>query len=263
MKQRIITGVIAGAAFIALLVLGGAWFEWLVFALAVIGFDEYRRMNGLHLGSVATIAGFVGVALLTAPFSPLWDRPDIGSFVWLVLFVLLAITVFTKNEVTIDQAGLLLLGVLYIGYGFHYMAATRLLEPDGLFWTLLIFVCIWATDSGAYFAGMAFGRNKLWPAISPNKTVEGALGGLVLSVVVAVVFSYYRTDALSIPQAVVLGGAIGVVGQLGDLMQSAYKRVKGIKDSGTLLPGHGGVLDRTDSWIIVFPFLHIIALIPQ
>jgi len=263
LKQRIVSGVIAAAVFITLLILGGAWFEWLMFALAVIGFDEYRKMNGLARSSLVSLAGFAGVIMLTAPVIPLWDELSVMAFVWLALFVLLALTVITKNEVTIDQAGYVLLGILYVGFGFHYMAETRVLEPDGLFWTLLVFFCIWITDSGAYFTGYAFGRTKLWPAISPNKTVEGAIGGLVLSIVMALIFAITRDDLLSIPQAIVIGGAIGIVGQFGDLMQSAYKRVKGIKDSGSLMPGHGGVLDRTDSWIIVFPFLHMVALLPH
>uniref|UniRef100_UPI00047188FB phosphatidate cytidylyltransferase n=1 Tax=Paenibacillus zanthoxyli TaxID=369399 RepID=UPI00047188FB len=135
-------------------------------------------------------------------------------------------------------------------------------DGNGLFWTLLLLCCIWSSDAGAYFVGRALGRTKLWPAISPNKTVEGAVGGIVIAMVIALIFALISPDLLSFGRALVIGLASAVVGQLGDLVQSAYKRAYGIKDSGTLLPGHGGILDRCDSWIIVFPFVHIMMLMP-
>lgn len=265
MKQRIITGVTAGSAFIIVLVLGGYWYMSLVMLLAVIGYDEFLRMIDMKKFPVTWFAGLVGLLGLTIPWSNGYYVGHLSpvAFIWLLVFALLAITVISKNKITIDQIALVLIGVLYLGLGFHAMIATRWLEPDGLFWTLLVFLCIWATDSGAYFTGMAFGKHLLWPAISPKKTVEGALGGILLSVAVAIGFALYRPDALRIPQAVLLGIAIAVIGQLGDLIQSAYKRVKGIKDTGTILPGHGGVLDRVDSWLIVFPFLQLLSIIPQ
>lgn len=265
MKQRILTGVTAGSAFILLLVLGGYWFAGLILLLAVIGYDEFVRMINVKQYPFTRLAGLIGLLGLTIP----WENGTIVSnlspvaFVWLLMLVLMAVTVVSKNKVTIDQIALTFIGVFYLGLGFHAIIETRLLEPGGLYWTLLIILCIWATDSGAYFTGMAFGKHLLWPAISPKKTVEGAAGGLLLSVAVAIGFALYRPDALALPQAVLIGIAIAVIGQLGDLIQSAYKRVKGIKDTGNILPGHGGVLDRVDSWLIVFPFLHLLWMVPQ
>src|SRR5206468_9953717 len=117
------------------------------------------------------------------------------------------------------------------------MISTRWIEEGGLFWTLLVFVCIWTTDSGAYFTGSWLGKTPLWPTISPKKSMEGAVGGVVLSIVAAVVFALIRPELLSLLHAVCIGFLIAVVGQIGDLIQSAYKRVKGIKDTGTILPG--------------------------
>ncbi|MNI15546.1 Phosphatidate cytidylyltransferase [compost metagenome] len=121
---------------------------------------------------------------------------------------------------------------------------------------------IWSSDAGAYFTGRRFGKNKLWPVISPNKTIEGAIGGIVLAIVVSIIFALLSEGLLGIGRAVLLGISAAIVGQMGDLIQSAYKRVYGIKDSGKLLPGHGGILDRCDSWITVFPFVHILMLLP-
>jgi phosphatidate cytidylyltransferase len=262
MKQRIVTGAIAGAAFIALLAWGGYAFAGLILLMALIGYREYVQMIGMSSTSLTSLFGMLGTLVLVFPWSELnvsYDKFG-GSVIWLALFGLLAVTVFTKNRVPIDQAALLFLGIVYIGLGFHYMIMTRLPE-HGLFWTLFIFICIWITDSGAYFVGSKLGKRPLWPAISPKKSVEGAVGGVVAAVVAAVLFALFAPERIGVPHAIGLGVVIGIVGQLGDLMQSAYKRVKGIKDTGTILPGHGGILDRTDSWLIVFPFLHVTAMI--
>lgn len=265
MKQRIVTGVLAGGAFVALLVLGGYWFLGVVVLMAIIGWDEFVRMNGLESKAFTRYFGMAATVALTVP----WGTGRIGfelsteAWVWLLMFVFMTITVISKNKLTIDHAAIVFIGTVYLGFGFHYMISTRWLEPDGLFWTLLIFLCIWASDAGAYFAGVAFGKTLLWPTISPKKTIEGALGGLLLSMAVAVAFSLFNPDVLELWRALSLGAIIAVVGQMGDLIQSAYKRVKGIKDTGAILPGHGGVLDRVDSWLIVFPFLHLVAMIPH
>jgi phosphatidate cytidylyltransferase len=261
LKQRIITGLIAGAAFIALLFLGGNWFTALIVLLSMIGYDEYLRMNGLRNYQTAYIIGLMAMLFIILPIS--FDQLSVSSMIWILTLLLLTITVITKNKVTIDQMAQLLLGVIYLGFGFHYMIFTRLMDPHGLFWTLLILACIWATDSGAYFSGMAFGKHLLWPAISPKKTIEGALGGLILSVIIAICFSLVHPELITIVKALGLGIIIAVVGQMGDLIQSAYKRVKGVKDTGAILPGHGGVLDRVDSWLIVFPFVHFFSVIVQ
>src|SRR5690606_1314309 len=140
---------------------------------------------------------------------------------------------------TLDAAALLLLGAVYVAFGFSAMMEVRAIEPNGLFLTALAFGTIWASDSGAYFAGRAFGRTKLWPAISPNKTVEGAIGGVVSALIVAVIFALAAPDQLQLGTALLIGLIASAAGQAGDLIQSAYKRLRGVKDSGALLPGHG------------------------
>ncbi|TDF98194.1 phosphatidate cytidylyltransferase [Paenibacillus piri] len=265
MKQRIVTGVIAGLGFFIMLLLGSYWFAGLILLLTVIGYDEFVRMNDLKKHRITTWIGYLGTAALAIP----WKAADVNSIIapdhliWLLLFIVLCITVTSKNKVTIDDIAMSFVGMVYIGIGFHYMIETRMIEHGGLFWTLLVFFCIWATDSGAYFTGSVMGKHPLWPTISPKKSIEGAIGGIVISIAVAVIFALIRPDMLSWKQALLLGFVIAIVGQMGDLIQSAYKRVKGIKDTGTLLPGHGGVLDRVDSWLIVFPAVHLLSLIPH
>ncbi|CAM3892639.1 phosphatidate cytidylyltransferase [Cohnella lubricantis] len=262
MGQRLVTGIVAGAAFIALLLLGDGYYEALLALLALLGYGEYVRLNNLPKMRGDVLIGFAAVLVLSLPNLPFgWTEPPILTAAWLAMFLLLAATVTSKNRTTLDQAALLYLGVIYIGLGFRYMAETRDL-PHGLFWCLLTFFCIWASDAGAYFIGRAFGKRKLWPAISPNKTIEGAVGGLVIAVVVGIIFSLIEPEWLGIGRAITIGLAAAVAGTMGDLIQSAYKRLRGVKDSGQLLPGHGGVLDRTDSWLIVFPIVHLLHLLP-
>lgn len=266
MKQRILTGVIAGLGFIAFLVLGGYAYSGLILLLSVISYFEYVRMNGFQKFKVTSWVGLIALLFLAVPWElehfNLMLKVDSTAVIWITMFILLVITVISKNSIIIDQVSVILLGVMYIGIGFHYMIAARIPE-DGLFWTVLIFVCIWASDSGAYFLGSKLGKHPLWPQISPKKSIEGAVGGIIVSIIAAAVFSFYASELLSLGKAVMIGLVIAVVGQLGDLIQSAYKRVKGIKDTGAILPGHGGVLDRVDSWLIVFPVVHWLGFIPH
>jgi phosphatidate cytidylyltransferase len=127
----------------------------------------------------------------------------------------------------------------------------------GGYTVLSIFVTIWVCDSGAYFAGRAFGRHKLFPRVSPKKTWEGAVAGFVAALLMFVVLRGLLLPYLSLRDALVCGGVIGVFGQVGDLAESLLKRDAGVKDSSTIIPGHGGVLDRFDSLLFVAPLLFV------
>jgi phosphatidate cytidylyltransferase len=263
MVQRIVTGVVAGVAFAGLLWLGGWYYTSLLLVMAVIGYSEYVKLNGQAWSRWDVLTAFAAVLLLTLTHLPdSWNLslPSFETVVWILMFLLLAATVFSKNKTQLEHASLLFLGAVYVGAGFHYMLATRELE-HGIFWSAVTFVCIWSSDAGAYFVGKAVGRTKLWPAISPNKTIEGSIGGLVLAVIAAMVFAWVCPEWLNDGQAAIIGIVAAVAGQLGDLIQSAYKRFRDVKDSGRLLPGHGGILDRTDSWLIVFPLVHLLTLV--
>jgi phosphatidate cytidylyltransferase len=264
LKQRILTGVMAGLFFMTFLMLGGYWYSGLILLLSIIGYDEFARMNDMRKHKWTSVIGLAAMLLIAIPWetNPFFLTLNLTAIIWIAMFVLLFITVSSKNAITIDKISVLWLGAVYIGMGFHYMLSIRI-SDHGLFWSIFIFVCIWASDSGAYFVGSKLGKHPLWPQISPKKSIEGAIGGIFFSVVAALIFAGYAPELLTFARAILLGLVIAIAGQLGDLIQSAYKRVKGIKDSGTLLPGHGGVLDRVDSWLIVFPFLYWLGLIPH
>lgn len=259
MKQRFITGIPAAAGFIWLLLLGEIWFTGLILAAAIVGYYEFIRMFKFKLMQMTTLVGLIGVIYFVIPWKPF--AISFETVAWLLLFMLLVITVITNNKFNIQRISLIMIAVVYIGLGFYYMIETRNMD-NGLFWTFFIFACIWLTDMGAYFTGAVIGKHLLWPKISPKKTIEGAIGGIVFSICTAIIFSLFAPDLISLYYAIVLGFVISFIGQIGDLIQSAYKRAQGVKDSGRILPGHGGVLDRCDSWIIVFPFIHLLSMLP-
>ncbi|TLS37363.1 phosphatidate cytidylyltransferase [Pseudalkalibacillus caeni] len=264
MKQRIITGVLAGALFIMMVILGGFWFSLLVTILATIGMYELLKMKQISIFSLPGLLGLIGTWVLVIPetwietaTSGIFSKIDL---LFLGLLILLTMTVLTKNRYTFDESAFVLMSGLYVGLGFYYLSATRLLD-NGLYLIFFIIFLIWATDSGAYFIGKAIGKHKLWPHISPNKTIEGAVGGIVSAIIVAVIFHMINPIYDSMILVTLIAIFTAVFGQIGDLVESAFKRHYGVKDSGRLLPGHGGILDRFDSMIFVFPLLHLLHLI--
>ncbi|MFT9847823.1 phosphatidate cytidylyltransferase [Aneurinibacillus sp. REN35] len=258
MKTRVITGILGGAGFLLVVYQGGVWFTALVFFLATLAYYELIRMNHIRLMDWHGIAGLAFLWLLLFP-DLVWSGNMLrGDIVFLFVLLFLFITVASKNRVEYQHVAYLLFSAFYLGIGFHFMNETRI--TNGLMVMLAILFSTWATDTGALFIGKARGKTKLWPSISPNKTIEGALGGIALAMATMLVFSLL-TESLTIPRALLIGLVISVSGQIGDLMESAIKRTLNVKDSGAILPGHGGMLDRFDSLIIVFPVLHLLHLL--
>lgn len=264
MQQRVITGVIAGTLFIGLIIFGGLSFTLTIMLLAVIAMIELLRMKNIKMNSVFGILSLLLVGVIAAPdywlqldFLATLTRIDL-LLIFIVIF--LALTVFTKNAFTFDDVGFVILASFYAGFGFHFLIETRLLE-QGLTLVIFILLLIWSTDSGAYFAGRSFGKRKLWPEISPKKTIEGAIGGLLSALVVGLLYSIFFPIFDSSLKVIIMIIVISIIGQLGDLVESALKRHYSVKDSGTILPGHGGILDRFDSLIFVMPVLYLFQFI--
>ncbi|WP_026689868.1 phosphatidate cytidylyltransferase [Alteribacter aurantiacus] len=263
MKQRIITGVIAGAGFLGIILVGGLPFTLLIFLLATIAMAEILKMKGMSPFSYRGVIGFVFMWLLLLPENILnfdlihLERTE--TFL-LMIIVLLALTVISKNRFTFDEAGFIILSSVYIGFGFHYFLTARFLD-DGLIFIFFVLVLVWVTDSGAYFCGRFFGKHKLWPEISPKKTIEGSLGGIFFAILFGFVYSYFFPVYESWFVILLFILVVSIAGQLGDLVESALKRHYSVKDSGQVLPGHGGILDRFDSLIFVMPILYLLSFI--
>lgn len=261
MKQRIITGVVAAALFIPFVIYGGVPFAIMVSLLAVIGFYELLKMRGISIVSVPGIIGLLGLLLLVVPNE--WSKEIIAflnyesnlMIIYGVAILLLIYIVLVKNKMTFDEVGFILLGAFYVGLGFHYFIETRFV---GLEFVIFILLVVWTTDSGAYFVGRKLGKHKLWPEISPKKTIEGSVGGVVIAVIFAVIMQLIYPFASSWTQLIAVTIIASIIGQMGDLVESAIKRHYGVKDSGNILPGHGGILDRFDSLLFAVPLLHFV-----
>ncbi|WP_108669660.1 phosphatidate cytidylyltransferase [Peribacillus acanthi] len=262
MKQRIITGVLAAAVFLPIVVYGNWPFLMLVLLLASIGLYELIKMKKLKMASFPTTVSFLVLwSILLPPSAMEWFTSygySKSDFVLIGVILLLSYSVLSKNTFTFDDVGFSIISILYVGFGFYYFFTTR---ETGLIYIFFALFTIWATDSGAYFVGRSMGKRKLWPEISPNKTIEGSIGGIICAWIVAILFAFLSHIDTTLFQLLIMATLISIFGQMGDLVQSAFKRHYGVKDSGNLLPGHGGILDRLDSLIFVLPILHVLHLL--
>lgn len=162
-------------------------------------------------------------------------------------------------ETVSRDISLVVTAYLYVPFLLAHLVMLRLL-PDGSSWLLLIMLIVMTNDSAAYYIGSAIGKHRLYPAVSPKKSIEGALGGLLGSLCGTLLAKFTFFNSLSYVDALLAALLVGVTGQLGDLFESLLKRSFGVKDSGTLLPGHGGVLDRLDSIILAAPVTYYFAI---
>ena len=262
MKQRIITAVIFGTILISLTIVGGIPFIILTYLAATIALHELLRMRKLNLFSIAGMISllFLWLILLPSKYEYLLTNIHLTKVEVTLFAVLLFLsyTVATKNRFTFDDVAFSIMSILYIGMGFYYFMETR---EEGLVFIFYSLFIIWATDSGAYFIGKALGKRKLWPEISPNKTIEGSLGGIICAVVVSVVYGLITEIDVHIVYLSFMTIILSIFGQIGDLVESALKRHYDVKDSGNILPGHGGILDRFDSLLFVWPLIHFLQLI--
>ncbi|UOQ93249.1 phosphatidate cytidylyltransferase [Halobacillus shinanisalinarum] len=263
MKQRTITAVVAALIFLPIVMLGGGIFQAFVYLIASIAIYELMRMKKIARYSIAS--GITLLLMWTLMYKQGmffgYDLPVTKSeLTLLAVLILLSYTVLVKNRFTFDDVGFLLLAAIYIGMGFYYLIVTEQAGLEYVFYALFV---VWATDTGAYIFGRLFGKHKLWPQISPKKTIEGSIGGVVLAVVVAYIFHMIEPLHHSLLIVLAVTILISITGQIGDLVESALKRHYAVKDSGKILPGHGGVLDRFDSLIFMLPILHLVGFIPE
>ncbi|KYG89539.1 phosphatidate cytidylyltransferase [Metasolibacillus sp. FSL H7-0170] len=260
MKQRIITAVIAAALFIPFVVYGQWPFALLVYAMAAVGLYEILKMKGIAVFSVPGILGALTLFTILLPKNVAEKVLEITSYTKFELLIigvilLLVYSVIVKNHFTFDDVAFVILSTLYVGIGFYYFIETR---EAGLVFVIFALLIVWTTDSGAYFIGRRFGKNKLWPEISPNKTVEGFLGGIAVAVIAAIIMQLIVPFTISWLLLIIIVIISSIFGQMGDLVESAIKRHYDVKDSGTILPGHGGILDRFDSLLFVLPLLNLL-----
>lgn len=263
MRQRVITAVVALIFFIPVLWFGGIAIDIVAAALTVVGISEIFIMRKRIIVSFEFILSTLAALTLAVPnafFNFLPDALSRTDVFFIFVMLMLVHIVVSKNKFNYDDAGILTLSALYIGTGFHFLAAIRNAD-NGLALLGYLLVIVWTTDIGAYMIGRKFGKHKLWPVISPNKTWEGSLGGSVAAVILAAIYVSFVNTGYNSLLLIIFAVILSIVGQLGDLVESAYKRHYGVKDSGKILPGHGGILDRFDSLLFVLPVAAFLLLL--
>jgi phosphatidate cytidylyltransferase len=219
--------------------------------VAFVGLCEFYKMALSGRNAEVVTASIVGAPLAVVP---LIDKSLLLPVLTALVLVGALNLLFRFRDIrqSAQEWALLSAGLLYVPLLLSQLILLRA-EPFGGLWILLMMVIVMSGDSTAYYVGSAFGRNKLYPAVSPNKSVEGALGGLAGSLLGAFIAKTTFFPQLGIIDCIVTALVLGVLGQLGDLFESLLKRSFGVKDSGTIVPGHGGILDRLDSILFAAP----------
>lgn len=237
---------------------------------AVIFVMLYECYTAAKTPKAVMAAGFVSSAAVMAAmyesiyyYEPLWENSFIAAAVIFSILLHLAVTIAEHGKSAYTNVLSSAVLTLYITFSMGCLALTR--AGYGTAILIIIFVCAWSTDSGAYFVGRACGKRKLIPNVSPNKTVAGSVGGVIISIACCILYLiiYIKITGGSLWMWPVLvcggaaiGGAAGVLAQLGDLAASAIKRDTGVKDFGWIFPGHGGFMDRFDSVLYVAPVVY-------
>ena len=228
--------------------------------LTAIGMTEFYNMALPKRKMEQWQAALAGTALIFTPF--LGSDKLIFSAIGFLFIVFSLLFLFRVNtiETAAQEVAFALLAILYIPFFLMHLVLLRL-TPFGVQWLFVIMLIVMTNDTAAYYTGSAFGKRRLYPLVSPKKSVEGAIGGLFGSLGGTMLAKFTFFPQLTFADAVVTAIVIGMVGQAGDLFESMLKRSFGVKDSGTLIPGHGGVLDRMDSILFAAPVTYYYVLI--
>ncbi len=278
MKTRIISAAVAMALLVAVLFVSDEHkyiFNSMVSVLSALAVLEIFSVTKCVKHKPLVIAGVLWAVLVPFFCVPLL-QPYVGGIFFLYLVTTLAYMIFKHDIIGLKDVGLLFMLSTLVPVGFSTLVRLRdlglssafgMAKRDGMFLLFTALCCCWLADTGAYFTGRMLGKHKLAPTISPNKTVEGFIGGIVYNVVGVVLLSLiYQLPWVSagaevnIPFMMLLGFVTAFLGTLGDLSASHIKRVFGVKDFGNIMPGHGGVMDRFDSILLVAPFVYCVVI---
>ncbi|NLN41318.1 MAG: phosphatidate cytidylyltransferase [Clostridiales bacterium] len=258
--QRVLSAAVGILYIFFMLYFGGWFFKISVFIMSFILMHEFYHAFAIKGYKPIKWLGYILIFLLFySNFINQWNN----SIILIMSFTIigLIIPIFDKKLNIMDvfttifaafYPGMMVFFLIFLGFQA---------SPYGMNLLICTFLVTWSTDTFAYFVGRAFGKNKLCPSISPNKTVEGSLGGLIGSIIVSTIFGLILNNSINLDVHLYHFGIIGLLGgilsQFGDLCASSIKRYCGIKDFGNLLPGHGGLLDRFDSLLFVMPAIYI------
>jgi len=264
LRTRLLTALVALPALYAIIAyVPAAYFNGFIVAVIAVGLYEFFLM-ALPAHAAERVVGLAAGVAVAAGMA--WGRHEAwGAGIALAVLSGFALTLLRPDDLAggVQRAGLVLLGVLYVGFLLPHAMTLREAGHDGWRWVLFAVYVAMGSDSGGYFAGRAFGRVCLAPAISPGKTVEGVAGAVALAVLIALLCRAVFARFLGLGEAAGLAVAVSLLAQLGDLCESALKRAFGAKDSGWIIPGHGGILDRLDSILFPVVFVYYYAALPR
>lgn len=274
--QRIITGIIGMIATVAVVMYGNWVFVGAITLLAIIAFYEYGKAFGHIDISIWKSIGFILIPLIMG-CAWLGNTNETIGILLAGILIVFAKVVFDHAKFSIPSAAMTISGIFYVGLTFSHLILLRFAYNNivisttlgdiaaGAAFIWLAFIGTWASDTFAYFVGCSVGRHKLCPSISPGKTIEGFLGGLIGTVLALVSLGFFFH--FSPYHMIFLGVLLASIATIGDLVESCIKRFTGVKDSGNILPGHGGVLDRFDSIMFTVPlvyyYVHIFSIFNQ
>ncbi|MCP3944203.1 MAG: phosphatidate cytidylyltransferase [Desulfobacteraceae bacterium] len=261
--KRWLTAIILGPLVLWILIEGNqVLLAVLVTIVAVAAVDEYLRIVFRHddkpVPNVLKLLSYaVSLVLVLAACRGSWQISFLALALNLLALSIFVLAQFPSNPRVFDTIAKQLLGIVYIPVSLSLLIFLKELD-GGRLWIIWLLIVIFVNDTGAFYTGTFLGRHKLAPNISPNKTIEGSMGGILASMVVGFIFSRlffgdFNLALLTLPCSLMMA----VAGQIGDLFESAMKRASDVKDSGRILPGHGGMLDRIDGLLLAIPVLYV------
>ena len=268
---RLISGTVYVALIVLVLVLSMVWGLWILLSVfAVAGIIEFNRLTGVNRPYIFRIvldcAAAVWLLYATAQYGMAISH-GLAIFLPYLLYLLYVVcrSTFLPHQAMLPSLGNSLMGQLYIAVPLALtIRLTLVVDPfssmtqyNGLL-LLAIFIFIWVNDTGAYLVGSRWGKRRLAPNISPKKSVEGSIGGLILVLLSAVILRLLLFPELSWLRILLIAAVVAIFGTIGDLFESSLKRRAGVKDSGKLIPGHGGILDRIDSLLLSVPAVYLL-----
>jgi phosphatidate cytidylyltransferase len=260
LHKRVISGLLFLPIFyLVAWVLPPIYFTALVMAAVVVGQYEFYRMAQARGSHPDILLGIVlGVPIVLGFHHPLLPVMGGSSFpVAAGMLLIMIARLFSSRPVdgALEDVAATFLGVFYVAMLFAFQVAIRT-GDDGKQWLVFLYFIIWASDIGAYSIGIPFGKHRLYEKVSPKKSVEGFLGALSASAATALLCRVWFMPPIGVGEALAIAIVLAVVGTVGDFVESLFKRAAGVKDSGVIIPGHGGILDRMDSMLFAAPVLY-------
>ncbi|MEE1085655.1 MAG: phosphatidate cytidylyltransferase [Schaedlerella sp.] len=271
-KTRLLSGILLVIIALFTVISGGPILFATIAAISLIGMNELYKVFKIEKKATGICGYFIAILYFAVIYVKTTGMVEeaaaltmLMGIIMVFVIALMAIMVFGYPKHHPSEIMAAFFGVFYVAVMLSYVYQTRMLPQDGIFTVWLVFVCSWGCDTMAYCVGVLFGKHKMAPVLSPKKSIEGGVGGVVgaalIGVLYALAINKWGGAGVDVLSYAIIGAVGGAISQVGDLSASAIKRQCGIKDYGTLIPGHGGILDRFDSVIFTAPIIYYLAIL--